>query len=292
MSRERILDPQAVEAAEYARKNDRVAVAAEFAAIALGYTSTPINPEELEAITRDPEQRAVLACLARIHVDATKTLANRSLTPTEAATQLEETGRTVSTIYRNHDYARSLLGVTVDHRGREHNFLAEMVRDRAKALSSAAILYSNSEAESMILSAEMLLERAYEGMTFEHPTKGLIGIEIELSRAARGAAVSEQKLLENLYHLVETDSGKNPHRIATVASWLIVWGEKLNLIETARLAGQVFASAIEQHPEWGNMPENERQRLRKTAIRKLVFRALAPITVAQSRRIKIKKSLG
>lgn len=291
MSRERILDAQAVEAAEYARKIGKVAVAAEFAAIALGYMSVPITSEEVEAISGDEEQRAVLACLARIHVDATKSLANRSTSPSEAAMRLEQASRSVVTIYKNQSFLTSLMDVTTDHLGREHHFLVEIVRDRSKALNAAAALMRGGEAEEVILAGENLLQKAYDWMSDVHPTKGLIGVEIELSRAARGAAISEQNLLQNFYYLVENDMGKNTHRAATVASWLMVWGEKLGMSETTRLARLVFAQAVEQHPEWSNMPEEERARLKKAAIRRLVFRVLAPLTVSFDRRKAIKTAL-
>ena len=75
MSGERRIDPGALEASEFARKNGRVAMAAELAGVGLGLRSAPLTSAEVAMIAKDPDQRLILASLARIQVDALKTVA-------------------------------------------------------------------------------------------------------------------------------------------------------------------------------------------------------------------------
>lgn len=106
VERRRILDEQAVDAAEFARKTGNVVVAAEMAAIGLGLTSSPLTCEEVAVLSEDPRARAVLACLARIHVDSLKTIANQACWPHHSLLVLEKAARTVKVVYRQPDFER------------------------------------------------------------------------------------------------------------------------------------------------------------------------------------------
>ena len=191
---ERILDPQAVEAAEFARKNNKVLVAAEMAAIGMGLKSSPLTSEEVSEIAHDPEQRAVLVCLARIQVDSLKTLANQARVPWQALPPLEKAVGTINLVHRNPEMNSRLESFHYDHRGRRHDFWAEMKRDEAKTLFASSILYGPSDSNKLMTLGETVLRRAYIALPDDHPTKPLIGIEMELSRAS-SSVKPDMKLL-------------------------------------------------------------------------------------------------
>ena len=141
----RTLDPQAVDAAEYVRKNDKVAEAAEIASYALGFPDNPLSHEEIVRICENPEQRAILACLARIHVDALKSGANFASTARGVLSPLSRATKTINLIERNPSFKSSITEIEKDHLGRTHHFEAEIPRDIAKVTLAASVLYSKKE---------------------------------------------------------------------------------------------------------------------------------------------------
>lgn len=279
----RVIDTQAVEAAEFARKNDWVIVAAEMAAIGLYLTSEPLRAKEVSEISKDPQQRAVLACLARIHVDSLKTAANQTLNPRKTLNFLSEAARTIETVYRNPDVRLALFDVHEDHRGRRHDFAPEMDRDLAKTFASASVLYSGRNADNLLRWGEAILEGQYQILPDSHPTKPLIGIEIQLSKAGRKANVDWERLLSDFDRLLAL-SKNNPHRIATVASWLVVWGEKLGNEEALARGRDAFREIISQHPEWKFMTENEKKKVERNQLRRLFYRYVAPLATNRKAR--------
>lgn len=287
----RVLDSQAIEAAEFARKNDRVVVAAEMAAIGLGLTSSPLSSEEVAEIAHDPDQRAVLVCLARIHVDSLKTVANQAKLPPQALSSLEEASRTINMVYRNPDLDSEIRAVDRDNRGRQHNFWAEMKRDVAKTLFASSVLYEPSKANELGLLGERILQETYEVLPDGHPTKPLIGIEVQLSRASRRQKPDMETLRGDFETLRESDEKTNPHRVATVASWLMVWGEKLRDEETRQAGFEVFDRLTREHPEWAFMTENERKKIAKQQLRRVAFRLLTPLTTSPQRRKNLYSNL-
>lgn len=280
----RTLDPQAVEAAEFARKNHGVVVAAEIAAIGLGLTSSPLTSGEVSRIASDPEQRAVLACLARIYVDSLKTVANQAKLPSQALSPLEQAARVINVVYSNPDLKSQLGGVSVDHRGRQHHFGPEMRRDEAKTLFAASVLYDPSKSDELTRLGEKILQETYNALPDRHPTKPLIGIELQLSCASRGLKPDTESLKRDFETLRQSDEKTNPHRVATVASWLAVWGDKLGDEETKAAGLQVFNRIISKHPEWAFMTESERKKIAYKELRRAIFRLLTPLTTSPQRR--------
>jgi hypothetical protein len=116
-------------------------MAVELASIGLGFPDDPLTSDEIGEIARDPEQVAILACLARIHVDSLKGLANQKRFPHQVLPLLLNAAQTIETVYHHPDIQQVLQDVSIDHRGRQHYFSAEMAWDEAKTLFAAAPLY-------------------------------------------------------------------------------------------------------------------------------------------------------
>ncbi len=267
-------------------------MAAELAAIGLGLTSLPLTDEEVSQLAHDPEQRAILACLARIHVDALKTVANQAKLPSRALPPLEEATKTIVTVYRSKTLREELRGVVQDHKGRRHDFLPEMARDEAKTLFAASVLYyGTGGAKSLILQGERILSSTYDSLPNDHPTKPLIGVELQLSRAGRGERLDKASSLGNFNSLVDSDIETNPHRVATVASWLVAWGERIGDEDVRGRGLEVFSRIIQQHREWQFMIDSERRKIGRQKERELFFRLLTPITTNPARREKLKNRL-
>ncbi|MBI3397100.1 hypothetical protein HY045_01340 [Candidatus Woesebacteria bacterium] len=283
-SEARILDVQAVEAAEFARKNGGVLLAAELAAVGLGLNGMPLYPEEVTEIAKDPRQCAVLACLARIYVDSLKSVANKAKFPYQAMPALLTASNAIKVIYRNPELNLALKDVATDHLGRPHHFLPEMKRDEAKTLFAASVLFGPSKSGELILLGERILLETYARLPNNHPTKPLIGIEAEFSKASRGKMPKLEVLKYDFQNLRKTDEETNPNRVATVASWFIAWGERLNNPEMSTIGYLTFNKIIKVHPEWAFMTDSERQKIAKQKMRKLIFRYLSPIITNQESR--------
>lgn len=116
----RVLYSWTIERAEAERQLGRVSSAAELAATGLGLREALLTEEEVVEFARSPQDRAVLACLARIHVDSLKTVANRARFPHQALDPLEQATRTISTVYRSPVFQSAIEGVTCDHLKRQH----------------------------------------------------------------------------------------------------------------------------------------------------------------------------
>lgn len=284
---ERFLNPKLVETAEKARSAGNVLEAAEIAADGLGLLGSELTSDRILEITEDPKQRAVLACLARIYVDSTKTRANRSIDPRETLSFLGSAADVINLVYRDPNMQGSLSGVDEDHEGRVHHFLPEMKRDTAKTADAAKVLFPKKKAENLVLFGEDLLEKTYEQIPDNHPTKPLIGIELQLSRVARGEEFDRERLLDDFLRLTAIDYEKNPHRVATVASWLAVWGKKLSDEEIEDAGLRVFGKIIEKYPDWEFMIKNEKNKASNAALRRLFLRLGTPILTKAEDRDKL-----
>lgn len=285
----RVLDDQAVEAAEFFRKTGWIEMAAATAAVGLGLTSSPLVKEEVDQLADDPIQRAILACLARIHVDSLKSIANRAKFPWKALPPLEGAAKTIGVVYRHRGLHSQLLDVAQDHRGRTHHFLTEMARDEAKTLEAASVLFLHQGlAYLLIQRASDVLADAGSTLPYDHPVKPLIGIEVQLLRARLGnTTLNPRSFQEDFKKLASSDLKTNPHRVATVASWLIVWGERLNIEGVWEEGSKVFKEITQAHPEWAFMVESEKRKLARQAKRELLFRVLTPLTTGFHRRNRL-----
>jgi hypothetical protein len=298
----RLLDLQVVEKAEELRKTGKVVEAAEMAATALGFPDGPLGRDEIKRISEDSEQRAVLACLARIHVDTLKTMANQTpqlgltlrtlpkdvkavvTAPNQILGHLSSASRTIQQIYKHEDLVESLHGVEKDHRGTDHRFLEEMSRDKAKVAFAAAPLFEPDANEALVLLGEKILEETYQTLPFTNSTKYLIGIELLLSRANRDAFWDKEVLLRSFDVLAQMERYNNPERVVTAASWLVVLGEKISDAEILGSGLQEYEDIIEKQPEYGFMVPKERQKQRNWQRRQVVLRAVTPITTKKKDR--------
>ncbi|HUV42667.1 MAG TPA: hypothetical protein VMY36_02045 [Patescibacteria group bacterium] len=287
----RRLDEQAIEASEYLRKNNNVIEAAEVAAYALGFPENPLDSEEIAQICEDPEQRAILGCLIRLHVDSLKSVANERIFPPGILKPLAEATETINSVYRDENFVTAISDVSQDHRGRDHNFLPEMQRDVAKTAKVASVLFTGEEEASLIEYGERLLEETYKTLLDGHLTKPLIKIELELSRLNRGAEFDREALLEEFNKLIVTDQAGNPHRAATVASWLVVLGQRNNDEEIKEIGWRVFQAIVSKHPEWQFMIPYERKKQVLAQQRKRLVTILKLFTTSPQTRRELRKEL-
>jgi hypothetical protein len=275
----RQLDPQAVEAAEFFRKNHYEDIAVKAVDKALDF----ITPREISEISKDPNQRLIAACLFRIGVDSYKSLANKSIYAPEVLDCLEKATAFLYLGYLSPDLSASLQGVTKDHLGREHNFLSEMSRDKAKVLQSASSLYAFEPGNDLIAKAWKILQDTYNSLPDGHSTKALIGVEIGLLNARLGN-VWVSDTLGHFEMLVGSDEDRNPHRVATVAAWLITWGEKTGFSSVTERGNEVFQRIIKSHSEWVSMSRQERQKTRLMDKRNMVLKLSAMFLTQSYRR--------
>jgi hypothetical protein len=278
------LSLQAITLAQAARDVGAVDIAAEISAAGLGLPNSPLSTEELAQIADDPNQLSILACLARIHVDSLKTAANQTMWPPRVLHLLEQAVGTIETIYRHPQLSLAIRELTKDPWTQKHHFWPEMRRDEAKTLFAASYLYSGLKARVLVLSGETTLLRAYHKLDDQHPTKPLIGIEHQLSLASRRLQPDLNALKEDFNRLMESDLKSNPHRVATVASWFVAWGKKLNDREMEDMGTQVFEQIIAIHPEWAFMAEAAHKKIAQEQLRRTAFRVLTPLTISPQKR--------
>lgn len=284
---ERIIDEQAVEAAEFARKHDDVLLAAKLAGMGLGLKNSPLTPHEIAELSFNERQIAILACLSRLYVDPLKTHGGKAKNPRTAISSLIKASSMIDEVYRHPVFFRKIQKVTQDHRGREHHFAPSMRRDTAKTAFTAAVFFQGKEAENLVLLGEGILEMTYNKLNSTHPLKPLIGIELKLSKLSRGEKVSVKSLFKDFQVLVETREEVNQHEVATVASWLVAWGFKLKNDELRDSAGVVFNRVVKKHPEWAFMTEKEAKKLKDQKLRTEAFKLAAPFIATPGERKKL-----
>lgn len=282
MERPRVLDDQAVEASEYARKIGLARDGVKFAGSGLGLPESPLTTEEINLITQDVPQAQILACLARIYVDSLKSVANQAQTPWGVLRPLEKAAFVLNSIYENKKLKDALMGIQEDHRRRYHYFLPEMYRDRAKVLEAAAVLYPPENMVPLLKEARMTLSYGRLTVKDGQSVKALMEIEYQLLGAKLGEVPVVESLLDNFNQLVVLDQTANPHRVATVASWLIVWGEKISNPEVSQAGMGVFSGITELHPEWKFIVESEREKLQKQTLRQFLLNKLTPLAILSS----------
>lgn len=284
---ERRIDPQTAEGAEFARKNGRVEIAAEFSAIAL----SNLTSEAIAQLVEDPQQRSLLACLARIHVDSLKTVAANANSPRIALTSLEQAAQTLQQVHKNPVVIASLVGVTEDHKGRGHNFDAEMKRDQAKTIFVAKSLYRGDEANALSNRGEQVLQKVYDALPKDHPTRPLIGIELQLHRGSRGEPVDNEKLLVDFAMIREDSEENNPERVATVASWFIVSGEQQMNSSLQEAGINAYNEVVKNHPGLRWVSAHTRQKRGREKWQQRAFPVLASMTTSARRRDKLHSML-
>lgn len=286
MERPRVLDDQAVEAAEFARKNGLVKTGADFAALALGLkglSPKKLTSPEIGLIAQDPRQLQILACLSRIHVDSIKSVANRSKTPWNLLPLLEEGLWTIGNIYHHPMVTELLKGVEKDHRGGQHFFLDEMVRDEVKVMEAASVLFLSDRSRNILLwSSIRRLGEKHKELPDAHPVKPLIGLELEILRARTKRGLNAERMLADLETLIRSELESNPHRVATVAAWAVVWGERANSNILAARGLEIFTLITDQHPEWRFILDSEEQKITQRSYRQQVFGMMLPLALISS----------
>lgn len=288
----RALDPKIVEEAELQRSSGDVRLAAAMAAEGLFYNTKPLTPMQITFLAIDPVQLQILACLARIHVDSEISLANRRLNPWQVAGHLEQAAKTITLVYCHEEVRSYLLRVSQDHLGSPHHFLTEMARDRSKTLEAAALLFNGNRRNALLNRAEEILVAMGTSLDEDHPVKPLVGIELQLLYARRGKALDLEKIRKDFETLKEHYLEINPHRVATVASWLTVWGDKLKNEDLKKIGWRTFHQLFRQHPEWPNMAEQEYKKLDSRQRRELFLRIFGPILLGTNRRRTLFTSLA
>ncbi|MFC1710382.1 hypothetical protein ACFL0F_01845 [Patescibacteria group bacterium] len=281
----------AVELSEYSRKNYSVELAADIASYALDLPDNPPRADEIASICQNPEQLAILACLARLHVDSLKSIANENIYPPEILSSLSMATQTINNIYRNPDFKKAIEGVDKDHLGREHLFSAEMPRDIFKTAFAASSLYPKNDSDCLIEYGEDLLAHTYDNLPDNHPTKPLIGIEHSLSRLNRGLSADIDFLTENFELLTKHYINKDQHRVATVASWFVALGRDKKDINLELMGMEVFEVIIKKHPEWRSMVPKEIKIRKNKKTRKTIVGLLSLVTIFPPERRKLKEDI-
>ncbi len=279
-------DPSAVEAARYIRKRNLIVQAAEIAATEMG----SLHPDQVTAIARDPEQRSVLACLAQLHIDAQTSVANRSFSPRRVLRALEGASGTISTVHQNEALISQLYGVTTDHRGEEFHFAAELPRGYARVLFSAMPFYKAEQRQELFVRGEQLLQQARYALPEDHPSRSLIGIELQFFGALSGKQIDEKQVLADFAN-IKKHREDNPERFITVASWLVHWGSKLGEYGLHDLGiKELYDKFARDHTELDHVRTSHRFEADARRWQMTTFGLLAPTTNA-TRREKLHSSL-
>lgn len=283
-----------LDSAEVYYNAGNVREAAERAALGLGFPETPISKEEISGLTKDPVELAVVANLTRIAIDAHKTLANSSFLAPDVYKNISVAADVINSVSRNPEFQEVIKGISVDHKGREHFFAPELKRDEAKTVQAASILYPKKEGEAMFELGEEILEREYQRLPDEHPTKPLIGIEVQLSRNIRGENIDTDLIMEDFKKLRDNnmdDKGeyKNPHRIATVAAWLFGLSKKIANPQMEKEATDVYFSILKKHPGLKFIYTNEMKKIFKKG-RDTMVKITTPL-VSEEKREELKHRL-
>lgn len=286
-----------VETAESARQAGHIVLAAEAAAGGMGQPSPIAGGQWLTSDRideflgdKDPTRMLILVTLARIHVDTNKTLANRALTPKGAVHRLEQSVHTINLVYRHPSLQEALQLHDTDHRGRPNDFVVEMPRDIAKVAFAAGDVLKPSQGSAVILMGEKLLIQTHDSLPKEHPTKSLLWIELQLSQALRDRPIDTARMLDDFHTLVGR-SQNNPHRVATVASWLVARAAKDENEELYLHALKVFERQLRNNPGWKGMVAQERRKLAMIPIRRVLFQAAAQVCVPTRRREQLYNSI-
>lgn len=278
MERVKHFNPNTVEQAESARNQGRLRDATQLTGDAL----KGLTEQDLKRIAENPEQLSILACLARIQVDTLKTLANRQMLPNKTLQFVLSATETIARIYRNPDIYQALESLNLDHQGRTHYFSIEMKRDEAKVMFAATPLFRRVDGLTLITRGEQLLQQTYDLLPDDNSVKPLIGIELALSRQTRGEQIDYNHLM-TMFNNLRLMNPDNPHRIATVASWLIARG-----IQEPQ---DIFNNIIQNHPEWGHLISEEKKKLLLQKLRDFVFLITTPFVTNQSQRKELLRSL-
>lgn len=287
--RVRYLNPEVIDAAEHARASGWTMIAAGLAQEELQLHEIPFSTRELALISVNPRQRLVLAGLARIYADSTISQANASFSPPEILSQLVDVTTAINTIYRNPDIKRALKDETQDYKGREHYFSAEMERDISKLAQAAAVLFHN-QVPLMRYAKEKLLGEAMR-LPQGHPTKNLMWIEWALLRLQESESVSQGEIQKKFAELVKTDLDKNPHRVATIASKLIVVSKKNQYDSLHDQADETFKDLALRYPDWNGMVRKEKRKLMFAGVRRAWVQTFSAISTTTYARHKLETSI-
>lgn len=252
------LDSSQVEEAEQFRAGGNVIRATEIATDALSLTCQPDFEDCLEGLVQDPEQLAIFACLARIQVDSLKSVASREVLPWKIVPPLIKAGEVIHRLYQNPTFQEAIRSVNQDHLDRPHYFATEMARDHARTCYEAAHLLLG-RTNQLAQKGNDLLSEQLDSIPPDHPTRPLIAIELTLSKINHREANNQEKgwLLIHFNQLRNQDWANNPHRVATVASWLAV-----NQDPGISIQGRdAFREILAQRPEWDFMIDKEQKRI-------------------------------
>lgn len=205
-----------------------------------------------EFATLSKEQLANFASLARLVVSTSDSLAKRSIDPRQASDYLFlALSEAVEPLYQNPAFITALEGIETDAVGDKYSFLLEMMRDKAKLLTTAALLFPTNQAQQLQNLAEdiwRLIENSLaEVETQDHPEKPFMFIEHQLFLAATGQRINTGDLLADLKQLDSLE--KNDHRVATVAAWVMTLAKQYKDQALLTVAKLIFEQRSANYPE-------------------------------------------
>jgi hypothetical protein len=285
----RVLDSQAVEAAEFARKNGLYIEALRLSEVGLGYRARRLTHEEVAHISSDADQLTTLAELARIHVDSAKSVANASLNPRRILLSLERAADTISTVYEHPSVRANLRALEADRASKQY-FTLEMQRDRLKVSQAARPLFNTVDAQALVDSEFDKLSDEIASLPQGHSLRPFLTVEQAIFR---GVIVGESEFMAQYREFVHIDLEErpNPNRVAAISAQIIA-RDMIHAPQNRAFIEKTYADLVAQHPEWGFMIQRESQKVSLSSKREKIVRVASLLTVSPSRRRRLFDSLN
>lgn len=249
--------------------------------------------KEIEEIAGDPEQLNTLLGLARIYVDTSKTLANRSIYPRAALGYINEVLRVVEAIYLNPTVQR-VLKQTEDVELRKKR--PEMTRDLIKTMKSSAPLFGPVKSSSLLTKADQRSKSQIKELKEDDPTRTLMVIEDELQQEYRGRVPNYDIIEVEFDKLVLAERMSNSHRVGTVSMWIAIRSPLLWALgkgELAQKAKEIWRDVLRDNPDYvATLDLGRAQRnLMMQQFKNLVFPLMSLATISPATRQDLYKRL-
>jgi hypothetical protein len=284
----RVLDPQSVDAAEYARKNGLFSEALRLSEVGLGYTVRRLTQEEVARISSDTGQLTTLVELARIHVDSAKSVANASLNPRRVLWSLERAADTISTVY-SHPSVRANLRALEESGIPKQYFTLEMSRDRLKVSQAARPLFNTVDATALVDSKFDNLSDEIANLAEEHPLRPFLAVELAVSRGITVESAFMAQFREFIH--LDLEERPNPNRVAAISAQILA-RNLLHAPQNRAIVEKTYADLVSQHPEWGFMLQRESKKVSLGPKRERIVRAASLLTITPGRRRRLFDSLN
>lgn len=229
------------------------------------------NMGEIGSLLGEAEGLKMVVELARLYVDASKSLANAQVSPAASIGLLDEAVDVVEVVYGSRQV-------------KESGYLeGDRLRDQAKIAEALAYSFVGDKRSKLIEKSVELNKQAGETKpNSESDSSQIVAlIEAELMKVDYGKGEADWSVVgeqfDKLLSIHSTDNKGTPsdHRVATVAMWLVTRGEQDGRVELTDHAQKEFERAVE-HARRENRPlglsiEEERDRLAKKRLKWRVF---------------------